>query len=238
MALNPYAFRLRMGANVKYPSTSPGGEGHLNANTAAGSVLFNGNATAKCNEVFLSSPGELDALNCIQNGFENAIGTTVGAGSFDAAWVGELQKCKKIYLCYDSDEGGQKGARAVAKRLGYNRCWNVLLPSKDANEYFQQNGADRFTECLKKAVKQFSLPGIVTTQTALDLLQGQIESGEDRGGILTPWPNVNRIISGRKPGDLIVVTAPPKTGKTTFCLDITRDLVLGGTPCLFWTAWR
>ncbi len=218
-------------ANVKYRSLPPA-EKAFEREYGCRSVLFNGNAVVKHDEVIITE-GEIDAITLIQNGFENAIGTTAGAGSFDPAWVTDLEKCKKIYLCYDSDEAGQNGARASARRLGYNRCWNVVLPTKDPNDFFLKHGVEDFKRYLRSAV-QFSLPGIVTAQGALDLLHGEIESGQDRGGILTPWENVNRIISGWRPGDLIVVTALPKTGKTTFCLEITRSLILRGIPALFY----
>ncbi len=217
-------------ANVKYRALPPA-EKAFEREFGCRSVLFNGNAVAKFDEVILTE-GELDAITLLQNGFDNAIGITAGAGSFDAAWVEALEKCKKIYICYDADEAGQKGARTVAKRLGYNRCWNVVLPVKDANDFFQKYAPEDFRKYLTNS-KQFSLPGIVTAQTALDLLHGEIEAGQDRGGILTPWENVNRIICGWRPGDLIIVTALPKTGKTTWCLDITRNLVLNWVPSLF-----
>lgn len=218
-------------ANVKYRSLPPA-EKAFEREFGCRSVLFNSNAVGRFEELIITE-GELDAITLLQHGFENVVGATGGAGSFDAAWILELERAKKIFLCYDSDEAGQKGARSVARRLGYNRCWNVVLPAKDANEFFQRHGTEEFRLRLASA-NQFSLPGIVTARSALDLLQGEIESGEDKGGILTPWENINRIICGWRPGDLIVVTALPKTGKTTFCLEITRDLVLRGIPALFY----
>ncbi len=218
--------------NVKYRSLPPA-EKAFEREYGCRSVLFNGNAVGKHEEIIITE-GELDAITLLRNGFENVVGTTVGAGSFDADWVSALGKVKKIYLCYDSDEAGQKGAASVAKRLGYNKCRNVVLPdAKDANEFFQKHGAGDFRKCLDSA-RQFSLPNIITTGAALDLLYGGTAAGQDRAGILTPWENVNRIVCGWRPGDLIIVTAVPKTGKTTFCLDITRNLVLHGVPSLFY----
>ncbi|MBU2054403.1 MAG: toprim domain-containing protein [Proteobacteria bacterium] len=66
-----------------------------------------------------------------------AVGITTGAGSFDPEWIDKLQAVKKIILCYDPDEAGQKGAREAARRLGYDRCFNVVFPDgRDVNEYF------------------------------------------------------------------------------------------------------
>ncbi len=216
--------------NIKYRSLPPA-EKAFEREQGCRSVLFNGDAIDKHESIILTE-GELDNITLLQHGFENAVGTTGGAGSFDADWVVKLEKTKKIYLCFDADEAGQKGAVTVAKRLGYNRCFNVVLPVKDANDFFLKHNADDFRRYLA-AAKQFSLPGVISARDALDLLHGELASGSEKAGILTPWQNVNRIISGWRPGDLIVVTALPKTGKTTFCLEITRSLILQGIPSLF-----
>jgi len=48
---------------------------------------------------------------------------------------------QSVLLCYDPDEAGQKGAKSLAKRLGYNRCFNIVLPNNhDVNEFFNNGG--------------------------------------------------------------------------------------------------
>lgn len=195
------------------------------------SVLFNGNAVEKNHSIIIVE-GELDAITLLQNGFENVVSVTNGADSFDSDWVKKLEPLNKIFICYDADEAGQKGAIKVAKRLGYGRCWNVILPVKDANDFFLVKTADDFKAILDKS-KQFSLPGVITARDALDLLRIEMESGRDQRGIDTRWDNVNRITSGWKPGDLIILSAVPKTGKTTWALDITWSNVLKNIPSLF-----
>ena len=217
-------------ANVKYRSLPPA-ERKFEREFGCKSVMWNQSIIGNASSVILTE-GELDAITLHQNGFDNAVGTTVGAGTFDPDWVIALERTKQIYLCYDADNAGQKGALAVAKRLGYERCKNIILPCKDANEYFLDHSKNDFQELMKTS-KQFGLDGVISCRDALDILECELESGEGSRGILTRWDNVNRIVSGWKPGDLIVVTALPKTGKTTFMLDITRDLVISGTPCLF-----
>ena len=113
----------------------------------------------------------------IQEGIENAIGATTGSGSFDPEWVDLLKDLEKIYIVYDADEPGQKGARSLAKRLGYNRCFNIELPAgQDVNDFFS-NGHDifDFQKLVQKAYK-FYLPGVISTDTAIDLLQRRANS--------------------------------------------------------------
>ena len=114
----------------------------------------------------------------------------------------------------------------------YNRCWNIALPCKDVNDFFLQHTREEFDQLIQQAA-QFNLPGVIDVRAALDLLQGEETKENESKGLQTPWENVNRIIHGWKPGDLVIVTALPKTGKTTWMLDITRHLTLGWVPVLF-----
>ena len=101
------------------------------------SILFNMDALREHKEIHITE-GESDAITLIQAGVENVVGGTTGAGSFDPEWIDQLRGQKRVYICYDADEAGQKGARSLAKRLGYNRCFNVELPEgQDVNDFFK-----------------------------------------------------------------------------------------------------
>jgi 5S rRNA maturation endonuclease (ribonuclease M5) len=217
--------------NNKYRSLPPAPKEFLRE-PGCRSVLFNVDALRSHREVLITE-GEIDALTLTEHGFENVVGATNGAGAFDAEWIKELEKTEKIYLSFDADEAGQKGALSLAKRLGYHRSWNISLPCKDVNDYLIHHTRDDFQQLIRSAT-QFSLPGVIDARTALDLLHGEENRQDEAKGIQTPWDNVNRIIHGWKPGDLIIVTALPKTGKTTWLLDITRHLVLRWVPVLFY----
>jgi twinkle protein len=98
--------------------------------------------------------GEIDAMSLHQVGIP-ALSVNAGAGNhqwIDSDWS-RLERFSEIYLCYDNDEAGQKGAKEVANRLGLDRCKLVVFEqSKDANE-FLQNGAtaEEFRICLSSA---------------------------------------------------------------------------------------
>jgi replicative DNA helicase len=198
------------------------------------SILFNGDALEGVEEVFLCE-GEIDTLTLWQEGIKNAAGVTVGSGSFLPEWVDQLRGVKKIILCYDPDAAGQKGAREVARRLGYDRVFNILLSGGDINEYFQnpENDISSFQELANKA-KRFDVSGILSLEDAFQELQRERENPEASQGLLTPWDSVNRRIkTGFRPGELIVLSAPPKTGKTTLALQICTHNALQGIPSLF-----
>lgn len=98
--------------------------------------------------------GEIDAMTLHQMGVP-ALSVNAGAGShqwIDSDWTG-LERFSEIFLCYDQDEAGQKGAKEVANRLGMDRCKVVRFDSsKDANDYLK-SGADGedFWYCVRNA---------------------------------------------------------------------------------------
>ena len=216
--------------NIKYRSLPPAKKEFLRE-PGCRSVLFNVDALATHREILITE-GEIDAITLVEHGVENVVGATNGAGAFDAEWVKDLEKTERIYICFDADEAGRKGALSLAKRLGYNRCRNISLPCKDVNDFFLQHTREEFDRLIQDAA-QFSLPGVIDVRAALDLLQGEESQENETTGLQTPWENVNRIIHGWKAGDLVIVTALPKTGKTTWMLDISRHLVLRWVPVLF-----
>ena len=219
--------------NIKFRSLPPA-EKTFKRVAGCKSVLFNVDSLKGQREIFITE-GEIDGISLIQAGMENVVSGTTGAGSFDPEWIDQLKALKKVYIVYDSDEKGQKGARSLAKRLGYNRCFNVELPEdQDVNDFFN-NGHDIFDfQKLIQEAHRFDLPGVISINTALDLLQREKSLNEAESGLLTPWENVNRIIKGFNPGDLIILSAPPKTGKTTWALNISTEQAFYGYPILFY----
>ena len=197
------------------------------------SILFNVDAIKGVKDVYISE-GEIDAITLIQAGVKNAVSGTTGAGSFDPEWIDQLKGLQKIFICYDQDEAGQKGARSLAKRLGYARCLNVMLPEgQDINDFFQSHDIFDFQALVRQA-KKFDLPGVISTDHAIELLRREKSDPEVNSGLLTSWENVNRLVKGFYPGDLIILSAPPKTGKTSFALNISSDLAFQGYPILFY----
>lgn len=177
---------------------------------------------------------ELDAISLFNVGIRNVISVTTGAKGFKAEWYQRLEKFKKIYLVFDNDLDGQMGAEKMADRLGFDRCYNIVLPSeiKDANEYFWNKDTkkpnhtlDQFQKLIKDA-RKFSVRDAVTQKDALkDILKLRWEGDDDEiRGLQTPWRGLNKLIRGAKFGQLIVVTGKAKTGKTRFLLNWQRYL--------------
>ena len=179
-------------------------------------------------EVFICE-AEMDAIALYNGGFKNVVSATTGAKKFQDDWFERLERFKKIYLVYDSDVDGQSGAEKMALRLGMSRCYNVKIPKdiKDANEYFWdvQTGKQRYKkidfEKLVKDARRFEVRDTMSLQYALKEVYRDIYINDEDEliGLQTPWKKMNKILRGAKPGQLIVVTAKPKTGKTLFVLN-------------------
>jgi twinkle protein len=97
--------------------------------------------------------GEIDAMSLHQMGIA-ALSVNAGAGNhqwIDNDWA-RLERFGEIYLCYDSDEAGLKGAKEAANRLGLDRCKVVTFPKKDANEYLLADATSAdFLKCFAEA---------------------------------------------------------------------------------------
>lgn len=194
------------------------------------SILFNGDVISQHREIIITE-GELDAISLIQAGFPNVVGNVLGAGSFAPEWV-DLFAGKKVYLCYDSDEAGMQGAEKLSRRLDCAHCFKVEIPVNDVNEWLKANPAqlkENFAEALKNAA-----PFIPENLYPLHQLIQQHDFDRQEERLLTPWDNVNQLVGGMRAGDLIVVSAPPKIGKTTFCLNIAAQLAKQEKPVLFY----
>jgi len=96
--------------------------------------------------------GEIDAMTLHQMGIP-ALSVNAGAGNhqwIDNDWS-RLERFSEIFLCYDNDEAGKKGAQEVANRLGLDRCRVVTFPKKDANEYLQSGATPvDFARCMSE----------------------------------------------------------------------------------------
>ena len=86
--------------------------------------------------------GELDRLVLLSKNID-AITSTHGAMTFKQEWCEKLGKVRKIYICYDNDDPGRKGAERVAKMLKNveNETYIITLPQEvgeggDITDYF------------------------------------------------------------------------------------------------------
>lgn len=110
------------------------------------------NEITKRDDVYLCE-GEPDVYTLYQVGL-TAIGLP-GVGIFKKQWFKYLLPAGNIYVCFDSDEAGDKGFSNIIKRVeeaGYIKHFTrKMLPFHDLNDFYVKCGGDRvFVEKLKR----------------------------------------------------------------------------------------
>src|SRR3990167_2229579 len=78
--------------------------------------------------------GEFDAIALFELGFRSVVSTTGGAQG-PTTWINKIPKDVKIIINYDNDEPGQEAAYKLAERIGIEKCFNIILSQKDANDF-------------------------------------------------------------------------------------------------------
>lgn len=222
--------------NLKYRNIS-GGALKWKQEKAGKRILYNVDALEQYDEIVITE-GELKAVALWQVGIKNVIGLPQGVETFKPEFIDQLMKMKKIYLVMDSDIAGQKGAEKLGIRLGIERTYNVVIDDgKDPDEYLFEKGhtVEEFKALMKRA-KLMDVRNIVSLQDAFRQLGEQLltQDKDSFDGYQTPWPNVNQIIKGLRKGELIVLSSPPKYGKSTMALNISYHLAKDeNVPVLF-----
>ncbi|MBN2569993.1 MAG: toprim domain-containing protein [Deltaproteobacteria bacterium] len=201
------------------------------------SILFNQDVLREKPSMVYLCEGELDSISLWDQGEKNVIAVTAGAGSLQPEWIDQLKDIDKIILCYDPDEPGQKGAREAARRLGYDRCFNVILPDgQDVNEYFNAGHDIAAFYRIVAEARRFDVQGVSSFTDCLKQLEKDHQSSEQTRGLLTGLPSLDRLNQrGMKPGELWVIAAPPGVGKSSLALQITTHQAFTGTPSLFFS---
>src|SRR5579885_1509248 len=201
--------------------------------------LYNGEILREGIRELIFVEGEADCVACLSNGLDNVVGVP-GANVKKAAWIETLDQIspETIYILYDNDKAGQKGAQELASRIGIDKCRKIVLPSftvtvdgeqrsgKDINEWFQygEGTLEKFEE-LKKKAKLFDVTGVTSSKDALEQLEDEINGKNDLAPkYVSQYPELNRLI-GFEDGDIVDIVAPGKIGKTTFGLNLIDHMV-------------
>lgn|GEM_PF-708907 len=89
--------------------------------------------------------GEFDRLVLESRGF-GAVTSTGGAGTFRPEWAEAFREIPDVYICFDSDEAGQRGAERVAQMIPHARIVRLpddVGPGGDVTDFFVRLGRSR-----------------------------------------------------------------------------------------------
>jgi 5S rRNA maturation endonuclease (ribonuclease M5) len=211
---------------VKYRTLPPDGK-DFTCPSGHEAGLYNSPALSEdCKEIIMVE-GEADALSLLSHGISNVVGVP-GAGVHKAAWVDVLDKLNpKIYILFDSDKAGAKGAQALASRIGIERCLKITLPNgvKDINDFFIGGGTVETFENLKEEATLFDVNGVQSSKDAITQLEDELNGKADLAPkYVSQWPEFNKLV-GLEEGDILDLVAPGKVGKSTMSLNLVDHLV-------------
>lgn len=222
---------------VKY-RTLPPAEKDFAATGGRENGLYNQNAVKKDMEYLLLVEGEADTISVIEQGELNVAGIP-GCESKKVTFDHLLTLPKKKYLLFDNDAAGQHGAEEFANRFGVSEFYNIVLPEfdlsepvgdrtkgKDISEWLLEGYTLADLKVLMDQATPFEMEGVSGMAGALeDCIKEMEEKGNSDPRYNSPWPSLNRCMGGMEDGDLVIIQAAQKCGKTTMALNWVDYLV-------------
>ncbi len=122
--------------------------------------------------------GYMDAIALHSAGFSNAVASLGTAFSAQQAKL-LARVAPEAVFCYDSDQAGRQAtlrAVSMARAAGLKVKALTLPGSKDPDEFIAKNGAEAFSEMLKKAKTGFDFQkDYILSQTDFSSLAGKVE---------------------------------------------------------------
>lgn len=178
--------------------------------------------------------GEIDAMSLWQMG-KPAL--SVPNGATGHSWIehefDNLERFDTVYLCFDNDEPGSKGAREVADRLGLHRCRIVEIPKpwKDANDILRAGLNSLQIMAFFDKAKTIDPEELRGAASFVEDVIREFHYTED-AGYLPPWQKLHRKFRFR-PGELTVLAGTRGHGKSEGVGNITLDVMKqGGKACV------
>jgi hypothetical protein len=176
--------------------------------------LYNSDVVWDNREVSLCE-GEFDALVLTQAGFP-AVGAP-GAQSWQPEWDDYFDGLRRVWLVYDRDPAGERGAAKLLERFAGKVRRIFLSPQGvkcDPTSWFQTHTGQEFAELLAEAGKGGLL---VTVHDAID----EFRKVQSQPGLQFGWESLDRLLSpGLQPGQLLVMLARTNSGKSLWLMNV------------------
>ncbi|WP_416047935.1 toprim domain-containing protein [Cupriavidus basilensis] len=197
--------------------------------------LFGWDLIPDAAKAVLITEGELDAMSLYEYGVP-ALSINQGAGNHQ--WIDSdfdrLERFQEIWLWFDNDEAGQKGAKEVANRLGLDRCRIVKFRLKDANEALQQGVTDEEITQVLDSAERIEPADLRTPDAYLKEVLALFHDGPvNETGAALPWPAWHDKVRLR-PAELSIWTGINGHGKSDLLGQVMINLVREGERvCIF-----
>lgn len=149
-------FKLRRDPEVQNES-----EKYMFYPTGSSATLYGWKMLHGNTDMVVICEGEFDSILLSSMGIPT-ITSTAGAGTFKEEWVKNLKDLKKVYICFDRDNAGEKGTERLIslleKHLPSSSIYKITLPGrmtegKDITDYvtkYNGNPDELIYECSKQ----------------------------------------------------------------------------------------
>lgn len=194
-------------------------------------ILYNIDAI-KDEKTAIIVEGEIDCLTLHECGIYNVVSVPNGTPPkgklkmeyMDTCWEYFLNK-EEVIIATDADEPGKFLRQELARRIGYEKCRQVVFPEdcKDPNEILLKYGKERVVEVFNNST-EWPVEGLYTPDQWGPEVDEYYENGYPPGA-KTKIPGFDELLTFF-PGQLTVVTGTPGSGKSEFVDYIMTSLAL------------
>lgn len=214
------------------------------------SNLFNVEGIRDCRQVIIVE-AELDTASLWQLGLPNTCGMSIGAKKdIPTHWRQAIEDAEDIVIWFDDDAVGHEAAEALAQSIGEHRCRIASFEGSAAQEAMAGalNDPNDLLRCVKSGVdedtvrlwasqivknaKSIENSNVVTAGSFAEMIELDIEQGENMIGISTGWPSLDTRIGGVRLGELTMVTGHTNAGKSTWLTAQMDNIAQQGEPVL------
>ena len=208
-------------------------------------VLFNADCLDNKTKGTTIVEGEFDLMTYWQEVNKEVVTSTGGCMTFKDEWVDMFLGISRINICFDNDEAGRKGAENAAKKLGWFRCWDILLPKKDTekkkdlNDFFfaDNKSLTDWFKVYKDANKfpELSDEKITPIYDIVDISRENMIKGKRIRGVITGHDELDYCMEGMLPGDLIILSGQTGVGKTLTAQSFAMNMLNQGKEVMFFS---
>jgi twinkle protein len=157
--------------------------------------------------------GELDAASIheVVGGPVVSVHSASSAARDVGACRSELNRYEKIVLAFDGDSPGRVAAAEVARQFDPNKVFEIRFDArrKDANDFLQHGEQSELKRLWWNARPYIPASIVNSFEDFKEILKGQ-----NKYGVPYPFPTLNSMTYGIRPGETVLITAQEGVGKT------------------------
>lgn len=188
-------------------------------------------ASSKRKSVIITE-GELDALaaHSMYGLAHNVVSIANGAAGASKAITQHMDwliQFDTVYINFDMDDAGQSAANECMQIFPPGKARNVILPDgfKDACDMAAKDAGVEYRNAVNKA--QGIVPqGVLDTDDVINSTLEYIMDVDQRKGVTTGYRQLDAVMGGFRPGELITLVAGTGVGKTTMTLNMTYNAAM------------